>query len=258
MLSFKPIPIRKIESFEELSVEEQSSTDSSYYDEEQRESFTDLDESQETSLEDEVDEFERERQQLMDEKASFDNMRAEWLVSMAELKETSQKEGYALGYQEGQEAGYQEGYQQITQELNEYVQDVRSQQNQINLDLEQYIERFQPIALKIIEESVEALIYEQLNVNPNHHLNLIKKAISMVVEEEQVILKVSKQHYEWLKTKKESLVADSSISDFVILMDDSLEEYDIQVEAGEKSLDFSLKVQLDNWKQELRRMGATS
>ncbi len=258
MLSFKPIPIRKIEYAEELSVEEHSSTDSSYFDEEEMEKIADLDEPQELSLEDEVDELERERQSLMDEKASFDNMRAEWLVSMAELKETSQKEGYDLGYQEGREVGYQEGYQQITREMNDYVQEIRLKQNQINLDLQEYIEKLQPIVLRIIEESVEALIYEQLKVNPDHHLNLIKKAISMVAEEEQVILKVSRPHYEWLKEKRESLIVDSSISDFLILIDDSLEAFDIQIEAGETSLDFSLKVQLDNWKQELRRMGATS
>lgn len=244
MLSSKTIPIRTIVTSH--SVEEKDSS---------TESFQSLSQNE---VEEISPSLEEERLKLETDKQAFDNLKANWLEEITNLKESAQQTGYEEGRLEGLEAGRKEGYEagleQINREMMDYVQSVKQEGLCVKEKLTQQLTEIQPFLLEIIEKSVEAIICERLEQEENRHLKMIEKALSYVSKHRFVTLYVSREQYDWVKKQQSELELLCPQTIFQILINPELEVFDVLVETEQTELDFRLNLQLENWKEDLKRM----
>ena len=254
MLSCKQIPIRPIPNI--CSVEENSSSTETLSLDNKIE--TETLEVETNELEDKTILIEAEQLRLEVEKQEFDDLKADWLEEVTNLREEAQQTGYQTGYTEGLESGKKEGYeaglQQAFLEMNDYIQTVKSEGIQLKKEFEEQLIQAQPFLLEIIEKSVESIIAEKLEQGENRHLKMIEKALVQVSKHQCVTLNVSKEQYDWVKEQKEELEKLCPQATFQILINPMLKDYDVLVETEQTELDFRLDLQLENWKEDLKRM----
>ena len=249
MLSCKQIPIRPIPNH--YSVEENSSSTETL-------SLENVVELETEEVEDQAILIEAEQLRLEAEKQEFDNLKADWLEEVTNLRQEAQQTGYQSGYTEGLESGRKEGYeaglQQALLEMSEYIQTIKAEGIQLKQEFEKQLFQAQPFLLEIIEKSVESIIGERLEQGENRHLKMIEKALSYVSKHQCVTLNVSKEQYDWVKEQKEELEKLCPQATFQILINPMLKDYDVLVETEQTELDFRLDLQLESWKEDLKRM----
>lgn len=248
MLSCKPIPIRTIDV--SPSVEELDSSTESF-----TESFSPTSEAE---LEETTLSVNQELMRLENEKHAFDELKANWLEEVTQLRESAQQEGYETGYAEGlnkgSKEGYEAGFEQINHEMINYVQSIKQEGLRVKEEIAQQLIDVQPFLLEIIEKSVESIIYERLEQGGNRHLKMIEKALSHVSKHQFVTLQVSREQYDWVKEQRNELELLCPQAVFQILINPQLEMFDVLVETEQTELDFRLNLQLENWKEDLKRM----
>ena len=147
MLSCKPIPIRPLTITP--SVEEKPSTEVSSMVEE-------------VETEEETLTIEQEFLRLEEDKQAFEELRANWLEEVTQLRENAHQQGFEAGYTEGLAQGttdgYNKGFEQVNQELRVCVEQVKKENQRVKQALRQQLIDVQPFLLEIIEKSVESII----------------------------------------------------------------------------------------------------
>lgn len=243
MLSCKPIPIRPLTITP--SVEEKPSTEVSSMVEE-------------VETEEETLTIEQEFLRLEEDKQAFEELRANWLEEVTQLRENAHQQGFEAGYTEGLAQGttdgYNKGFEQVNQELRVCVEQVKKENQRVKQALRQQLIDVQPFLLEIIEKSVESIIYEQLEQGENRHMFMIEKALSYVSKHRFITLHVSQQQYDWVKSQQHELETTCPQAMFQILPNPTLEAYDVVVETEQTELDFRINLQLEHWKEDIRRV----
>jgi flagellar assembly protein FliH len=186
-----------------------------------------------------LDEAEKIRQQIFQEKQ-------EWEQQRSLLAEESRQLGFEQGYQEGRNQGY-----------NEYRQTIMFAQETVDAakqDYQNHIESSEKVILDLGVKIAGKILGEKLAADEGF-LSLVKRALKNSRDYKDIQLHVHPKHYQELLSQKEELIAIFPKDiDFYIYPDDELEETSCIIESENGRVDASVDSQLEEIKNKLFEM----
>ena len=133
--------------------------------------------------------------------------------------------------------GYQEGYNSGKREIVEQLTNIALKQKE-------YFTVIEKDLVKLVEKTVQKVIGD---IDKKDLItNLVHNALKAIKNEKQVILKVSPQDSEWVRTKLTEILKDRFVEDLEICPDSRLVPGTCVFETGIGVIDASLDVQIDS------------
>jgi flagellar assembly protein FliH len=198
---------------------------------------------------------ETEKESLLLDRSSFEQERDHRLSEVEKLKQQAKDEGYKAGYQEGESKGLSEGQAKGTslgkQEFDivkgEYVQktkDLFSKIIELNDYKSQIFEKTEPSLIALVESIVKKVVSEELRVNPELILNVIRNALQKLTEFYKIEIKVSPSDAEFIRDNKDTLVSEFGVQSLEVTSSDSISSGGCVIETDYGLIDASLETKL--------------
>lgn len=189
-----------------------------------------------------LEDKQREAQEIIDNaKAEAETIIAQANKEAAQLKEDAEN------------AGYQEGYEAGKAEVGKLQEDLKLQINDNAKEYQKIIQSIEPkytnIMIKLLERMTGVISSEYKSVI----VHLIQKSLEENDNEENYTIRVSREDYDAVKKKIDSIKAmlkETAVVELVI--DSKLEKSQCFIETDTSVIDCSLDVQLENLVVDLR------
>lgn len=117
------------------------------------------------------------------------------LTKLAEIQEGAYKEAFDLGRREGLE----EAYNRLSEKINKSLESLDALTSSIsNLKTELKAENESHL-VQLAFQMASQLAAHEISIEPNSTLEIIKQAVEMAQSEEEIVIKVSPEHLEFLE-----------------------------------------------------------
>lgn len=189
-------------------------------------------------LEDAKAQFEAEQQQIAIEKERWQEERIQWV-------EQAKQEGYEIGYEKGLEAG-----------KNEYIETIQKAEQIVLKANDVYSKQIEEAELEIVSiglKVAEKIIGHELNENTHTWIEIVKRAIKEVRDQQNVKIYVHPNQFDLTLQHQEELKDLFQITDIrlLILPNDDLQEFACIVESPFGQIDATIDNQLNELKDKL-------
>ena len=158
-------------------------------------------------------------------------------------------------FDEAKKKGYEEGLQKGKLDIQDKNNELKEKAKQQDEDFEACIANLEPQIVDIMSSLIEKITGVLVEDKQEVILYLVKKAFKNADKAERFVIRVSKEDYEFLSSKRETIL--SSIGREVgldIVEDMELSKNQCQIESEQRVIDCSLDVQLHNLINDLRLM----
>jgi len=210
---------------------------------EQNEEFESLEiENTDVPVENDVEEIIRRAKleaSMIVKEAQFEALR---IVEAAENESTEIRTNTET---EARENGYNDGYADAKKQIEEALKDAEFIKEQAKTEYGEILSGIESEAVSLIMDIAENVIGQQLKLNKENILHLVKQAFEKSANKDSVVLKVSREDYEYIESNKENLLAMvEGIGELNIQCDNSLKTGGCLVETTFGSIDASAQTKL--------------
>lgn len=141
--------------------------------------------------------------------------------------------------------GFEEGYNQAMRHCEDILQEVGMMKQRALEDYKIFLQNVENELVSIIIDVTKKVIASELDLNKEKILHMIKSAFDTCLQKDHVILKVSKNDYEYIVDSKNKLLAMvRGIGEIEIKVDHSLEQGGCILETPYGSVDASINTKL--------------
>lgn len=158
-------------------------------------------------------------------------------------------------YAEAKNKGYEEGLKQGKLDIQKQINELKNKARQQDEEFEAYLADLEPKMVEIMSSLIEKITGVIVEDKQEVILYLVEKAFRNTDKADSFIIRVSKDDYEFLSSKREYII--SSIGREVhldIIEDMEFHKNQCQIETELRVIDCSLDVQLRNLISDLRLM----
>ncbi|WP_167956879.1 FliH/SctL family protein [Anaerosporobacter faecicola] len=175
-------------------------------------------------------------------------------IEAADIVHAAQVESNQI-VEEAKKDGYQQGYEDGKAEIGKLQEDLKKQIQDNAKEQQKFLQSIEPqytsILIKLLEKLTGVVSSEYKSVI----LHLIQKALDDNTNDENYCIRVSREDYEYVKTKVDAIKAmlkENAIVEVVI--DNKLEKSQCFIETDTSVIDCSLNAQLENLVTDLRML----
>ena len=170
------------------------------------------------------------------------NLEADELKTIEQMK--AQSEGDKLKAV-AEKRGYSDGYNEGKNDSESLIQKAKDFQKQTEDERQKAIENFEPEMIQLITKVSEKMLGSAMKISPQIILNLIRQALNQSALSGDIILRVSKDDFDFVESQKESIMEYvSNGANLEILRDFSLKAGDCIIETPFGIIDSSYDMQL--------------
>ena len=167
-------------------------------------------------------------------------------------KSTEEEKNRVLS--EAQSAGYEEGRQRAEQETAALRQELALQIKQQEADYANKIESLEPDIVELVIGMVHNLTGVLLDERRDIILHIIRHSMLGIENSSSFIVRVSKDDYDFLNSRKQELLNDLQGNKIEIVIDPMLRRSQCTIETDTRIIDCSLDVQLKNLTSDLKML----
>ena len=167
-------------------------------------------------------------------------------------KSTEEEKNRVLA--EAQSAGYEEGRQRAEQETAALRQELALQIKQQEADYANKIESLEPDIVELVIGMVHNLTGVLLDERRDIILHIIRHSMLGIENSSSFIVRVSKDDYDFLNSRKQELLNDLQGNKIEIVIDPMLRRSQCTIETDTRIIDCSLDVQLKNLTSDLKML----
>lgn len=167
-------------------------------------------------------------------------------------KSTAEEKNRVLA--EAQSAGYEEGRQHAEQETAALRQELALQIKQQEADYANKIESLEPDIVELVIGMVHNLTGVLLDERRDIILHIIRHSMLGIENSSSFIVRVSKDDYDFLNSRKQELSNDLQGNKIEIVIDPMLRRSQCTIETDTRIIDCSLDVQLKNLTSDLKML----
>ena len=169
--------------------------------------------------------------------------------------EAEREEALKTARDEGYKAGYDEAYAIGAQNAEELMDEAEALLDQTTRERERAIAEFEPKAVNLIIQIIDKLAIATLRTNPAAVLNLVKQGLAEARFAGDVVLRVAKDDFELVVEHKDEIMRHvTGGAGLEIIADHSLNAADCLIETPFGVVDSSLRLQLEEIKQDLAQI----
>jgi flagellar assembly protein FliH len=191
----------------------------------------------------------QQRQQA--EKELDDWRRQEEERFLAQLEEQKR-----LGYEEGYQLGIQDGTLHAGQQYQHQLDKAAAILEQAYEEKARIIEEAEPFVIELSTEIAKKVLQQELKINPEALLVLIKQTLASVYETASLSIGVSPEDFAFVQKQREQLMAvDNGQVEVKIIPDYSIEQGGCIIRTSSGSIDARIDVQLSEIKKVLLALG---
>lgn len=141
--------------------------------------------------------------------------------------------------------GFEEGYDQSLKYCEDIIHEAGLLKQQAMEDCEAFFKEVEDEVVSIIMDISRKLIGSEINLKPEHIINIVKDALKSCLHKEDILLKVSENDYEYVvKSKNKLLAMVQGIGNIEIKMDHSLEQGSCLLETPYGNIDAGINTRL--------------
>jgi flagellar assembly protein FliH len=174
--------------------------------------------------------------------AQVQDQRVKRKTAVAAEREKAFAEGYAKGEAEGlatAQKGYDDRITQIQERVASILDSLEKSKNEI-------YENAHSMLLRVCLELVKKIIHTEPSINPDIVLSVIKKSLSYIADKEKLVIRVSKDDFENVSSKKDFwLPVAERVASIEIEQDERIEKGGCIIESNSGVADGRLGVQLE-------------
>ena len=156
---------------------------------------------------------------------------------------------------EAQKRGYEEGRQRAEQEAEQLRQELQEKIRAQEAEYEQKIRMLEPDIVELVSELIHNLTGVLIEERKDIILHMIQHSLLGLEHSNNYILRVSKDDFEFVNSKKQDLINELQCGKVEIIVDPMLKSNQCTIETDSRIIDCSLDVQLKNLTSDLRLLG---
>jgi len=168
------------------------------------------------------------------------------------VKHTEAEREKILG--DAQQTGYEEGRQRAIQEAESLRQELLQKISEQEADYERKLETLEPDIIELIIGIVHNLTGVLLDERRDIILHIIRHSMLGVENSSSFIVRVSKDDYDFLNSRKQELLNELQGNKIEIITDPMLKRAQCTIETDTRIIDCSLDVQLKNLTSDLKML----
>lgn len=168
------------------------------------------------------------------------------------VKHTEAEREKILG--DAQQTGYEEGRQRAIQEAETLRQELLQKISEQEADYERKLETLEPDIIELIIGIVHNLTGVLLDERRDIILHIIRHSMLGVENSSSFIVRVSKDDYDFLNSRKQELLNELQGNKIEIITDPMLKRAQCTIETDTRIIDCSLDVQLKNLTSDLKML----
>lgn len=202
--------------------------------------------------------FEEAQQQITLERQQFEQYQEEQLAKLEELKVVWEEEKVQLeqqAYEEAFSKGFEDGIQKANAQMAESVKAANETTKLAQINAKKYLEEQEQVILHLAIACAEKIIGYELNRTDEAFIQYVKRGLKEVRELQNIKVFVSNEQYATL-TKYRDELAELFPPDvqFLIFMNDDLQDYQCYIETNHGRVIVSFDEQLQELKTKLREI----
>lgn len=146
-----------------------------------------------------------------------------------EVVEGAYEEGYSKGYDEGKRA------------FDREVEDIQKESQSLKEKYKELIDSTEPQILQIILEITQKIVDEDVKVNKDNMVLLVKKALETCYEKQSAVIKISSKDYEYLNENQSELLTQiDSYENITMKQDANLNDGDCVIDTSFGTIDMGM------------------
>jgi len=155
---------------------------------------------------------------------------------------------------DAQQSGYEEGRQRAIQEAESLRQELLQKISEQDADYERKLEALEPDIIELVIGIVHNLTGVLLDERRDIILHIIRHSMLGVENSKSFIVRVSKDDYDFLNSRKQELLNELQGNKIEIITDPMLKRAQCTIETDTRIIDCSLDVQLKNLTSDLKML----
>lgn len=148
--------------------------------------------------------------------------------------------------QEAETEGYQEGIRKAEKEVAAAKAEITEQLKKNELNFEKQVEELEPAFVEIVIALLKKLTGVMIEERRDLILHVIHQSMLGIENSKNFIIRISKDDYDFVNSKKEDILFDLQGATVEIIIDPILQRAQCTIETDTRILDCSLDVQLRN------------
>ncbi|MEN2776569.1 FliH/SctL family protein [Acetivibrio clariflavus] len=147
--------------------------------------------------------------------------------------------------QKGFEQGYEQGYEEAKKMYEDLIFEAERIKEEANMEYNRIMSEIEADAMELVMDIARKVIGEEISVNKEHLLHLVREALGKSSNRENIVLKVSAQDYDYVVDNKEKLLSMvEGVGNLDIKRDPALKIGDCLVETPYGSIDAGVETKL--------------
>ncbi|MDF2902693.1 MAG: flagellar assembly protein FliH [Bacillus sp. (in: firmicutes)] len=192
-------------------------------------------------------EIEMEQQKVKAKKALEEWQQKEEERFLFQLEEEKRR-----GYLQGYEMGMQEGTQHAEEHYKAQLQKAADVLEQAYQEKTAVIKEAEPFVIELTTEIAKKVLQQELKINPDALIHLIKQTLATVYETSSISISVAPEDFTFVQKQREQLMAvDNGRVEVKVFPDYSIEQGGCIIRTSSGSVDARIDVQLSEIKKVL-------
>jgi flagellar assembly protein FliH len=180
-------------------------------------------------------------------------LEAESIIREAELEadriiENARKKAEELKSlieEESRQKGYEEGYEEAKKQHNDLIREAEAVKENALKEYKEVLEGIEKDAVDVIIGVSRKVIDDEINLNQEYLLNLVRQAFEKCSNRENIAIKVSSKDYEFIEENKDKILSmTEGIDGLDIIEDKSLKPGDLILETAYGSVDSGVNTKI--------------
>jgi flagellar assembly protein FliH len=154
------------------------------------------------------------------------------------------KKSYDEGYLQGKDLGYKDGYEKGQKETDHHIEEALEIKKKLIEEKKLLYEKTEKEAINLIMDIVDKVLNKEMDENDDYMLGLVKSAIDKCAYTEEIVIRVSEDDYDKVKTLENKIIClIPNVENIRIKKDSSLQRGSCILETSSGSIDSSVKTQ---------------
>jgi Flagellar biosynthesis/type III secretory pathway protein len=163
---------------------------------------------------------------------------AENLLQMKKEEADRYREEVVCG---AHEEGYSKGFEEGKAAFDKSLKDIQTESQKLNESYKQLIGSAEPQIIKLVLEIAQKVIDEDVKINKENMVRIVKNALEMCYEKQSAVIKISASDYEYLNQNVPDLLTQiNSYENISIKQDANLKDNDCVVDTSFGTVDMGI------------------
>lgn len=154
-------------------------------------------------------------------------------------------------FQDAYDEGYNKGYEEGKGAFDKALKEVQSKSDEFQANYKELLGSTEPQIIKLVLSIAKKVINEDVKINQDNMLSLVKQAIEICYKEQSAVIKLSVKDYDYIKSTAPEMITAINDNDKISLKEDMLlKEGDCVVETSFGTVDLGIDKRFEKINEE--------